>query len=55
MSGCQSSATAIARKRAKVEHGFVGIRDLGGSFSAPFGEPQTDTAMTLLAAQFFIC
>uniref|UniRef100_UPI000AA40844 transposase n=1 Tax=Paracidovorax avenae TaxID=80867 RepID=UPI000AA40844 len=51
LSECQQRRNQrIAKKRAKVEHVFVGIRHLGGNFVRTIGQARATVAMTMRAA-----
>ena len=55
LSECQKRRNKrIARKRAKVEHVFAGIRHLGGKFIRTIGQARADVAMTMMAACYNI-
>jgi IS5 family transposase len=55
LSECQKRRNQrIARKRAKVEHVFAGIRHLGGKFIRTIGQARADVAMTMMAACYNI-
>lgn len=51
LSDCQQRRNQrIAKKRAKVEHVFAGIRHMGGKFVRSIGQARASTTMTLMAA-----
>ncbi|WP_415842268.1 transposase, partial [Paracidovorax anthurii] len=51
LSECQNKRNRrIAKKRAKVEHVFAGIRHLGGKFVRTIGQARATAAMTMMAA-----
>lgn len=51
LSECQQRRNQrIARKRAKVEHVFAGIRHMGGKFVRSIGQARATATMTLMAA-----
>ncbi|WCM95355.1 IS5 family transposase [Acidovorax sp. NCPPB 2350] len=51
LSECQKRRNQrIAKKRAKVEHVFAGIRHLGGKFVRTIGQARATAAMTMMAA-----
>lgn len=51
LSECQQRRNQrIAKKRAKVEHVFAGLRHLGGKFVRTIGQARATVAMTMMAA-----
>ena len=51
LSDCQKKRNQrIAKKRAKVEHVFAGIRHMGGKFVRSIGQARASVTMTLMAA-----
>ena len=51
LSDCQTRRNQrIAKKRAKVEHVFAGIRQMGGKFVRTIGQARASATMTLMAA-----
>ncbi|CAM3471882.1 DDE family transposase [Paracidovorax anthurii] len=51
LSECQKRRNQhIAKKRAKVEHVFAGLRHLGGKFVRTIGQARATVCMTMMAA-----
>lgn len=53
LSECQKGRNQrIAKKRAKVEHVFAGLRHLGGKFLRTIGQARATAGMTMMAAYY---
>ena len=51
LSACQERRNQrIAKRRARVEHVFAGIRHMGGKFVRTIGQTRATTVMTMMAA-----